>query len=90
MADERIVYGARCAWWDSIDQIATTTSGLPLCPHCGSPLFEVANEREWWVGVDRYEAAGNPGYREFVMWLRGKCFRSVDLARVAFDAERGS
>lgn len=70
---ERIVYGARCTWWDSISNVATKASGLPCCPHCGSPLFEQPDERTWWAGVDAYERDAHPGYRELIEWSRGRC-----------------
>lgn len=84
--DPRIVYGARCAWWDSIDKVSTTATGLPVCPHCASPLFEIGSEAEWWLGVQRHEEAGNPGYRAFVVWLRGKCFPGLEAAAAAYQA----
>jgi len=86
MPDTRIVYGARCAWWDSIDKVGTTPTGLPACPHCGGVLFEVGTEAEWWLGVERHEAAGNDGYRAFVVWLRGKCFPTLEVAADAYQA----
>lgn len=43
-ADSRIVYGARCVWWDSIANAATKPGGLPCCPHCGGVLMEVPTE----------------------------------------------
>ena len=44
MKDQRVVYGANCTWWDTIDKISKTASGLPCCPRCGSVLFEIENE----------------------------------------------
>lgn len=86
-SDTRIVYGARCLWWDSIDKAHTLIgSALPCCPHCTSPLFEVSSEAEWWQGVARHEAGGNEGYEAFVRWLRGKCYASMDDARAAYEA----
>jgi hypothetical protein len=85
VSDARIVHGARCAWWDSIDKVATKPSGLPCCPHCGGVLMEVENEATWWDQVDRYGAKGNPGYRAFIEWLRGRCFRDF---QTALDAHR--
>jgi hypothetical protein len=84
--DTRIVYGAACTWWDSIDKVGKTTSGLPCCPTCGSVLFEMPDEATWWSSVDRHEANGNPGYRDLITWARGKCFRSMSLAKDAFAA----
>lgn len=84
MADPRIVYGVRCAWWDSIDKAGTNSSGLPCCPHCSRVLFEMPTEADWWAGVDRYTAANEPDYRRFIEWLRGKCFPNHTAARAAF------
>jgi hypothetical protein len=87
MADPRIVYGAGCSWWDSIDKVAKTASGLPCCPHCGGVLFEVANEARWWRDVQMFESEHEPGYRKFIEWLRGRCFPGpafLDKARNAY------
>ena len=89
--DPRIVYGTRCVWWDSIAKVGRTEGGrhpLPCCPRCGGALFEVPSEADWWAGVDRHEKAGNPGYRAFVEWLRGKCFPKYEDARFVYEAKR--
>jgi hypothetical protein len=82
----RIVYGARCQWWDSIDKVATKPSGLPCCPRCGGVLFEVGSEERWWADVEAHEAKGSPGYRGFIEWLRGRCFPSYQAALDAYNA----
>lgn len=89
--DTRIVCGARCVWWDSIDKAGSLPTkpgspfgGLPCCPHCRSPLFEMANEAQWWEGVERYERDGHPGYRQMIEWQRGKCFPSIDHVKAAY------
>jgi hypothetical protein len=101
VADNRIVHGARCTWWGSISEVGELPPtkgnpfgerqpgerGLPCCPHCRGVLMEVGSEAEWWAGVDRHEADGNPGYRAFVEWLRGQCFPNVTAARSMFDRE---
>ena len=84
--DGRIVYGARCTWWDSIDKVAKKPSGLPCCPHCGGVLFEVPTEADWWEQVDDYAAGTEPGYREFIEWLRSRCLSSHDQARQAWKS----
>lgn len=96
--DPRIVYGARCTWWGAIDQaapgrplgaiegaLAGAVGGIPGCPHCGGPLFEVVDEATWWAGVDKHEAERDPGYRGFIEWLRGRCF-SPSLATLGHAA----
>lgn len=86
MSGEQIVYGARCVWWDSIDKAATTDTGLPVCPYCGSPLY-VIDADQWWASINNHESGqggrvvGHPGYRRFIEWLRGQCFSSYDVAR---------
>ena len=87
---ERVVYGARCSWWGSITDVATKPSGLPCCPHCGGVLMEVDNEGVWWTGARRYEADGHPGYVDFLTWLRGRCFPSLEHARTVYDGPRGA
>jgi hypothetical protein len=90
MGDERIVCGARCNWWDSIDKVAH--SGLlPTCPHCGSVLFEYPSERAWFALVDQYaEKTNNPRYRAEIEWARGRCFRSYADLRTAYEAAVGA
>lgn len=90
--DTRIAYGARCVWWDSIQNVGTITARngatLPCCPHCRGMLFEMPNEQEWFAGVDKYEGAGHPGYRAFAEWMRGKCFPDINAAKRAYEAEQ--
>lgn len=95
MSDTRIVYGARCTWWDSIDKAGKTESGpvtghrLPACPFCGSVLFEYPNEAEWFQAAEKYaEKKPDPDYVDFIKWARGKCFPNFPLARKAFDAQQ--
>ena len=90
MQDTRIVYGARCTWWDSIDKIGHVgnhVSNLPACPHCRSVLFEMPSLAIWQKGVDAYaDTRSDPDYRDFVAWLRGKCFPNYAAAREAWEA----
>jgi hypothetical protein len=91
--DPRIAYGAQCSWWDSIDKVGHTDrmSGphtLPCCPKCGGMLFEVDSIQQWWTQVDQYDK-GHSGYREFVEWLRGKCFKSWKLGAKWYIEETG-
>ena len=84
-ADNRLVYSAHGTWWDHISKVATR-NGLPVCPHCGSVLFEMDGESEWWAGAERYEAAGHPGYVAMIAWGRGKCFPSLAAQEPAYKA----
>ncbi len=92
MAEQLVVYGARCVWWDTIDKAKSTPRpdgpGLPCCPHCGGVLFQ-QSEPGWWAGVARYESEGHPGYRKFVEWWRGKCFTTFPAAKRAYKAAGG-
>lgn len=88
MSDSRVVYGARCSWWDTIDSIATTASGLPCCPRCYGPLFETDSLETWFRDARRYETDGHPGYVAFLEWLRGKCFLGgLEQARAEYDVQ---
>lgn len=87
--DTRIVYGATCRWWDSIDKASSTDgSGLPCCPICGGVLFEVPTAEAWWRDVDDFEADGHPGYRELLEFTRGKCYKSMDAATAAWERSK--
>jgi len=92
LKDERIVYGARCVWWDSIDKASKTKDSkfaLPCCPHCGSVLFEVPSIEGWMDSVDAHEKKGHPGYRKLVEWCRGRCFRTMGDAVAQYKIETG-
>lgn len=92
--DTRVVCGARCSWWGPIADVGKTPSGLPCCPHCGSVLFEYPTEAEWWAAVERHATeTGDPEYRAFAEWCRGRCLgwsTTYTEARAMFDAERAS
>lgn len=63
--------------------------GLPCCPKCGGMLFEVGSEEQWMASVDKYEREGHPGYRDFILWQRGKCFPNMAAAVSAYRAQGG-
>lgn len=85
-ADPRVVYGALCAWWDTIDKVHLWL-GLPACPVCHGPLFEMESLEVWWSGARIYAAGkGDTEYLAFLEWSRGKCFKSYAEARAAFEA----
>lgn len=89
MKDSRIVYGAFCTWWDSIDKVGrlpTPSGSIPCCPQCQSVLFEV-NPDFWEHSVAAHAARpGNEEYPAFVEWLRGKCYPTQDEAKKAYKA----
>lgn len=94
MTDTRIVYGYKCAWWDTIDKVGSTRLehvgiSLPCCPHCGGLLFEMPTPEDWWKAVEGYESRGHPGYRACVEWMQGRCFPNPQRAIEAYEAETG-
>jgi hypothetical protein len=99
--DPRIAYAANCTWWDSVAKAGSrnvrdgdAVLGLPCCPICGSPLFEVPDEATWWAGVEAHEAAGNIGYRGYIEWMRGRCYpddvTAVDVYYHEVNPERSA
>ncbi len=83
-----IVYGAGCAWWDSIDKAGRRSGGgmpLPCCPHCGSVLMQTS-ESDWWSGAAKQDAE-QPGYLDTLRWSRGRCFKTWAEAKAAHAAE---
>jgi hypothetical protein len=86
--DTRIAYGARCTWWGGIESVGSH-NGLPCCPHCNGVLFEVDSPDRWWRSVDSYEADGHEGYRGFIEWSKGKCYRNRAEAKKAYEAKEG-
>lgn len=92
-SDARIVYGMRCVWWDGIEKVAKTTPldghSLPCCPHCGGVLMQMDGPAQWWAQVEQHEAAGHPGYRAFIEWMKGKCFPTMSAAKAAYEARPG-
>lgn len=91
--DTRIVYGFRCVWWDGIEKVGRLglrpSETIPGCPHCGSGLMQMDGPAEWWAGVEKHEANGHPGYRAFMEWLKGKCFRTIQEAQAVYQAKPG-
>lgn len=78
-------------WWDTIDKTSRIdyhNSHIPCCPFCESVLYEVPDEAAWWRGVDKHEL-DHPGYRHFIEWSQGKCFRTIRLALAAYNKETG-
>ena len=89
---KRVVYGATCTWWDTIDKVGRTKSGLPGCPICAGVLFEMKDEDEWWRLVYQFEADGYPGYSDRIQWARGKCFKLIApegaTERISYEYEK--
>lgn len=82
-----VVFGAGCTWWDTIDKAGKNAVGMPVCPHCSSVLYELPTMKDWYDRVDAHDKQ-EPGYREFINWLRGQCFPGMDQANAAYSLER--
>lgn len=82
LKDTRIAYGSRCVWWDNIQKTGKGFQGLPCCPHCKGLLFEVPSMEQWQRGIDEYDKH-NPGYKDLMKWLQGKCFKTIKDAKNA-------
>jgi hypothetical protein len=92
ITDKRVVYGANCTFWGSINEIGTRDVGghkLPCCPHCKGMLFEMDSEEKWFQGVDRYSES-HVGYRDKIEWARGKCFKTVTELTKAYECREVS
>lgn len=51
-------------------------------------MFEMENEQAWWEAVESHEkTSGQRGYRQFVEWMRGKCYSGYDTAMEAYYKE---
>lgn len=99
MEDTRIVYGAQCTWWDSIDKVGTRpvmglrlagqTPTIPCCPRCKGTLYQLPNIESWQEQVDTFDATKQPGYRAMMAWARGRCFPSYDFLCAAYAGRTG-
>src|SRR4051812_41225476 len=90
--DERYVYGACCTWHGSIHEVKTvggpvTVNGrefkaeIPGCPHCGGPLMEYKNRKEWDDQATKFMADHPelPLYREWMAKMHtGPCIPLKD------------
>lgn len=46
MPDQELyVYGAVCTWHGPVSE--TKLRQIPVCPHCGGPLFQCDSRRQW-------------------------------------------
>lgn len=79
IGEQMVAYGATCTWWDMKTRAATSlANGMPCCPHCAGPLFEAPVKVFLGPGLKERDDH-DPGYADFIMWLRGYCYRSGTL-----------
>lgn len=73
---ERGLWYGQCGYWtDNWSKLVLMGPGIPCCPGCGSPGFQIT-AREWFDGVKKYEDAGNAGYAVQVEAQRDTCPRA--------------
>lgn len=75
----RMVWYGYCTYWtDDWDKLKldldyhSNEIGMPLCPCCGAPGFQMAAGR-WFAGASTFQAMGNPGYVSFVENTKEQC-----------------
>lgn len=88
MEKRKIVHGIKnCFWWDFKENAAIDDNGIPVCPRCGSVLFE--HDYDNWIKELRDHDRKNPGYFDFMTWMRGWCFPTMELAVSAYNHLKG-
>lgn len=93
MNDTRVAYGARCFWWDDVQNAGTTHTkgGLPCCPSCRSVLYEAPSEEVFLAGAQQWMQLSSPydrkGYLDLLKWSKGKCFPSREHAAYIYLME---
>lgn len=88
MSDSSVVYGATCVWWDLFHNAAVGPPpfNVPVCPKCGGVLYELPDLFAWWKQVgEYYKMLGVADGEDFIEWLQGKCFPTLEDARLAYD-----
>lgn len=82
---------ARCTFWtDDWDKLrAYNSTGIPCCPHCGSPGYESIYQ-SWKRSVERYDKEVREGFATFLQEMKEKCVQSMDKkpfsVKEAFEA----
>ena len=64
--DTRYCYGACCTWHGPI-QNTINSSGIPGCPHCGGPLFEMKSKEEWNARAEEFQDIHSLSF--YTKWL---------------------
>jgi len=86
--DTRILYGASCTWWDHLATTNLLRGAAFQCPKCGGDLLFM-HPAKWWRGIIKYaDKHKDPGYLDFMKWLRGQCYRSPVFARTVWEEEK--
>lgn len=79
-----IVYGATCTWWDEKEKaVVPPGRSIPGCPHCQSVLFE-QDKAVWLRQIEEHDRR-NPGYKDFMLWLKGKCHPNLKNAQFEYS-----
>jgi hypothetical protein len=87
MAELTDVFYGLCTFWTD-DWKSLARDGVPCCPFCGAPGFEM-DKAMWWQGIRAHEAKGNAGYVAMMEWAKGRCFPNYGVLKVAYD-DRGT
>lgn len=63
-------------------------SGLPCCPHCGSILYQI-EEDKWWQGALQFEHDGHENYVRFLKWSMKQptCWKSNSNAAMIYNTD---
>jgi hypothetical protein len=51
-------------------------------------LLEMPTEEEYVGGAREYDKT-HPGYLDLIMWMRGRCFPTINAANTLFAAKTG-
>jgi len=94
VGDGRVFYGL-CTFWTDDWSVMGSSSGIPVCPKCGSVGFETTLTK-WMVGVRQHEMGTtgavapserrdpHPGYVQMIVWGKGRCFPNWEIAQQAY------
>lgn len=69
---EGMLWYGTCTYWTDDWEALSNEKGIPICPDCGGPGFEISIQA-WNEGIEKHEADGNPGYGKFVETLKENC-----------------
>lgn len=86
-------FSSNCTYWtddwmklktfgDMPDQ---PRSGVPCCPHCGSPGLQ-AEAAMWLRSAQVHESNGHPAYFAMVQWQKERCAKTVTQREMIYQA----